>query len=164
MSNVQSQMMLPEFDREMARTRRILVAATTESLEWSPGEGLHTIGWNANHIADIVGWTNSIIEESEFDMAPPGEEPFATSSFETVDEIVAAFDKSVAEARDSIESVTDEQLTEMWSLKAGGETLFTIPKGECVRTWVLNHTVHHRGILSVYLRMQGIEHTPPYDA
>lgn len=158
-----AELFLPELDREMARTRKVLEKAPADKLDWRPGEGMHTIGWNANHIADLVGWTREIIAKDEFDMAPlegPKPEPLALTDPR---EIVAAFDKHVNDARLAIQEATDAVFAEPWSLKSGGQTLFTIGKGECVRTWVLNHTVHHRAILSVYLRMVGVELTPVYD-
>ncbi|TWU07458.1 DinB family protein [Stieleria varia] len=158
-----SHLMLPEFDREMPRTRKVLAALTPESLSWQADEKLRSIGWNANHIADLIGWTPQIIANDEFDMAPlEGPKP-EVPSLEDPAEILNAFDTAVTQARAAIEAATDEQLAEDWSLKSGGQTLFTISKGECLRTWVLNHTVHHRAILSVYLRMNGIELTPVYD-
>lgn len=158
-----AEIMLPEFDREMARTRRTLAAVPADHMEWQPHEGLHTIGWNANHIVDLVGWTPLIIGASEFDMAPvEGPAPVPLSISEPA-LLLAEFDKNVAAARAALETVSDATLAEPWSLKAGGQALFTISKGECVRTWVLNHSVHHRAILSVSLRMAGVAATPPYD-
>ena len=158
-----AELMLPEFDREMARTRAVLEKVDADQLEWTAAEGLHTISWNVNHLVEIVGWTPLIITQSDFDMdpvdGPKPETPTRTDS----DEILSAFDTNVTEARQALSSTTDETMAEPWSLKSGGQVLFTISKGECLRTWVLNHVVHHRGILSVYLRMAGIELTPVYD-
>lgn len=163
MSNSLSEIMLPEFDREMPRTRKVLVALTPESLSWKASEELQTVGWNANHIVSIVSWTPSIIADDEFDMAPVDGPAPETPSYDEPVEILKAFDAAVVDARAALAAATDEILAEPSSLKSGGETLFTIPKGDCLRTWVLNHTVHHRAILSVYIRMQGIELTPVYD-
>ncbi|MBL8850943.1 MAG: DinB family protein, partial [Planctomycetaceae bacterium] len=158
-----AEIMLPEFDREMARTRRTLAAVPAGQMEFKPHESLHTISWNANHIVDLVGWTPLIIGASEFDMAPvEGPKPQSLSIADPA-LLLAEFDKNVATARAALEAVSDATLAESWSLKAGGQVLFTISKGECVRTWVLNHAVHHRAILSVYLRMAGVTVTPPYD-
>lgn len=158
-----AEIMLPEFDREMARTRKTLAALPADRMEWQAQEAVHTIGWTANHLVDLIGWTPSIIGASEFDVAPvdgPAPKPLSISDPAL---LLAEFDKNVAAARESLVGVSDETLAEPWSLKAGGQALFTISKGECVRTWVLNHAVHHRAILSVYLRMAGVAVTPPYD-
>lgn len=158
-----AQIMLPEFDVEMDKTRRVLEAIPVDKIDWQPNEGLHTIGWNANHIADAVGWTKLIVEQSEFDIAPidgPKEQVPAESD---PAKILATFDANLAAARPALAGCPDEVMAQPWSLKAGGEVLFTVTKGECLRTWVLNHCVHHRAILSVYLRMCGVELTPVYD-
>ena len=158
-----AEIMLPEFDREMARTRKVLEAIPADKMDWSPGADLHTIGWNANHLADLVSWTNNVIEESEFDMAPPDACKPEASSLENPADILALFDKAVNKAREAIIGTPDSVMAEQWSLKMGGQVLFTILKGDCIRTWVLNHAVHHRAILSVYLRMAGVELVSVYD-
>ncbi len=159
-----AKLILPEIDDEMARTRAILAAVPKEQLEWLPAEGLHTIGWNANHLAEIVGWTQPILLEDEFDVAPVGGKPYETPSIDEPAEILAAFDANLKAARNSIESASDELMAQEWSMKMGGQALFTMSKVDCIRKWVLNHSVHHRGILSVYLRMRGVEVTPAYDS
>lgn len=159
-----AEIMLPEFDREMARTRRTLAAVPADRMLWKAHESLHTIGWNANHLADLIGWTPVITTADEFDVAPvEGPQPVPLSLDDPA-ALLAEFDKNVVAARAAIAAVSDETLAEPWLLKSGGQVLFTISKGECLRTWVLNHTVHHRAILSVCLRMAGVAVTPPYDA
>ena len=155
--------LLPEFDDEMARTRKVLAAVPADSLDWQPAESLHIIGWNANHLAEIPSWTRDIVTRSEFDVSPPGEEPYRTPAVADPAAILEAFDRHVEDARKAIAEASDETFGETWTMKANGETLFTMPKGACVRTWVLNHSVHHRGILSVYLRMSGVESLYVYD-
>lgn len=156
--------MIPEFDAEMARTRRVLVSIPPDKMDWRADDGLQTISWNANHLVNIVAWTPMIIAQAEFDMAPPdgpAEQPPIESD---PVELLKQFDANVTSARESLSNCSDAVMAEMWSLKSGGQALFTIPKSECLRTWVLNHSVHHRGILSVYLRMCGVDLTPVYDA
>ncbi len=154
---------LPEFDRENVRTRRILAALPANLYDWQPHEKLHTLGWNANHIVDIFAWIPSIINESEFDMNPVDGPAMEISNLADPSELLARFDSFVADARPMLESVSDETLAEPWSLKSAGQVYFTISKEECVRTWVLNHVVHHRAILSVGMRMAGVELVPAYD-
>lgn len=158
-----AEIMLPEFDREMARTRKTLAAVPADRMEWKAHESLHTIGWNANHLVDLIGWTPAITGADEFDVAPVDGPALKPLSIENPTELLAEFDKNVAAAREAIAAVSDATLAESWSLKSGGQVLFTICKGDCVRTWVLNHAVHHRAILSVLLRMSGVAVTPPYD-
>jgi uncharacterized damage-inducible protein DinB len=163
MQRTLAQLLLPEFDREMPRTRKVLAALTPESLSWQADEKLRSIGWNASHIADLIGWTPLIVTEDEFDVAPIGGPKYETPSLDDPTAILRAFDVAATDARAAIEGATDEELAKDWSLKAGGQIIFTVSKGECLRTWVFNHAVHHRGILSVYLRMFGIDLTPVYD-
>lgn len=158
-----AELMIPEFDVEMARTRKVLEEIPAEKMDWQAADGLHTISWNANHLINIVGWTPMIIAKPDFDLAPLDGPPEQVSEEADPAELLKQFDANVTAARQALANCSDAVMAEMWSLKSGGHTLFTISKGECLRTWVLNHTVHHRGILSVYLRMCGIEFTPVYD-
>lgn len=120
-----------------------------DKLEWKANERLHTVGWNANHLAEIVGWTKFIIDEDVFNVAPTDGPAYQTPSLDDPAEILQAFDNNVLSAREAIARTSDETMDEMWTMKAGEQTLMTLSKGECLRTWVLNHSVHHRGILSV---------------
>lgn len=158
-----AEMILPELDEEMARTRKVLAVIPQQHLDWRPAEPMHTIGWNANHLAEIVGWTPMILQQDEFDMAPVDGPQYATPSIDDPEEILVKFDAGLVAARTAIAAATDQLLAKDWSMKMGGQTLFTMTKGACIRTWVLNHTVHHRGILSIYLRMCGVAFTPVYD-
>lgn len=158
-----AKLLLPELEVEAARTRRVLAAVPADKLDWSPGHELHTIGWNANHLADILDWVGVIVNQSEFDIAPPDGPPHETPSLATPAEILASYDSNLVAAKNAIGGASDEILAEPWTMRMRGQELFTISKGECLRTWVLNHTVHHRAILSVYLRMAGVELTPVYD-
>lgn len=158
-----SDVILQEFDGETSRTRNVLSAVPADKMEWSPGHGLHTIGWNLNHLADIISWTPIILNQHEFDMCPVGEEPFKNPEVTDPAVILAKYDVDVRAAKEVIAATTDATFDELWTMLAGGEVLFSMSKGLCLRTWVLNHSVHHRAILSVYLRMAGIQLTPPYD-
>ncbi len=118
-------------------------------MSFKPADKLHTVGWNANHLLDIVGWTVPILEKSEFELAPVDGPPVMPSSLSDPDELVRRYAAAVSVARPALAAATDERMAEPWSLKMKGEVLLTLPKGECLRTWVINHTVHHRAILSV---------------
>ena len=155
--------MLPEFDDEMARTRKVLALVPQEKMDWQAGPELRSIGWNANHLADMVTWSKGIIEESEFDFAPVDGPPHQTPAEGNPATVLANFDTAVAEARKLLADASDETLAENWELKMGGQTLQSLTKGACIRKWILNHTIHHRAILSVYLRMCGVEVTPVYN-
>src|SRR5947199_8939332 len=90
---------LPEFDREMANTRKVLERVPEDKLDWQAHPKSHTIGWNANHLADLPGWTTMTLRANSLDMAPPGGAPFRSPSLTTRREILDLFDHNVAEAR-----------------------------------------------------------------
>ena len=154
---------LAEFDREMSRCRRILASIPEDKMTWKAHDDMHDICWNANHIVDLIGWTPLILSEAEFDMAPVDGPAYETSSESNPSKLLELFDQNVTAARSALGAVSSSTLQEPWALKQAGQTLFTINKGECVRTWVMNHMIHHRAILSVCLRLAGVAVTPAYD-
>ena len=149
------QSMVPEFDREMAGTRKVMEGIPDDKLDWKIHEKSNTMGWGACHLADIPSWVEMTIEHDSFDVAPSGE-PYQTPTFETTAEILASFDKNVARARALLENVEDEAIYQPWSLLRSGEVLMTMPRIAVLRTWVLNHTIHHRAHLCVYLRVNDL--------
>ncbi|TVQ29920.1 MAG: DinB family protein [Phycisphaeraceae bacterium] len=151
-----SQAILPEFEREVVRTRAVLERIPDDKHDWRPHPQSNTIGWQANHLADILEWVENILTEPSFDVAPKDGEPFKTSEYATTREILAAFDRNVVTARKALEAATDEVVAQPWSLLAGGEPLMTMPRETVVRDFALNHTVHHRAVLSLCFRMAGI--------
>ncbi len=148
--------MIPELAAEAVMTRRLLARLPAEKLNWQPNAELHTIGWNASHLVEILGWVPGIVGASEFDIAPPDGAATVTTEATDVAQLLAKFDEYLAAALASLQGVSDEVMAEPWSLKAGGHTIFTMLKGDCLRKWVFTHTAHHRGILSAYLRMAGV--------
>jgi uncharacterized damage-inducible protein DinB len=148
---------LPEFDREMANTRKVLERVPEQKLDWQADPNSHTIGWNANHLAEILGWVEGILTMPSWDFAPVGGEPYQSPKLVSRQEILDLFDRNVAAARKAIAAVKDEQLTQPWSLLAAGRPVFTMPRGRVVRRFVLNHLIHHRAILCVYLRLNDIQ-------
>lgn len=148
--------LLPEFDQEMKVTRACLARVPTEKMSWKPHERSMTMGHLAAHIADMVTWTKSIIEDAEFDIAPPDEEPYKMRKASATDELLSVFDEAVAQARALIAGATDEQLLTTWTFKYGGEEVLTLPRIACLRTFVFNHVIHHRGQLSLHLRLNDI--------
>lgn len=157
-----SELMLPELAGEMAATRKLLGRVPDAKLDWSPGDGLHTIGWNASHLVEIVGWVPGILRDPEWDIAPAGGAPAQPEAKSDVAGLLELFDANVAAALAALDGVPDGVMAEPWSLKAGGHVLFTMPKGACLRKWVFSHTAHHRGILSTYLRLAGVPHDSVY--
>ncbi|MEO8050590.1 MAG: DinB family protein [Acidobacteriota bacterium] len=144
--------LLPEFDHEMATARKVIERVPVEKFGYKPHEKSMTMGQLASHIAEMPTWATTGITTDSLDLAG-GYKPFepATSA-----ELLREFDKNVAAARGAIGGVSDETLMESWSLKKGEITLMTMPKMAVLRTFVLNHIIHHRGQLSVYLRLNNI--------
>lgn len=142
------QALLQEFDNESATTRRVLERVPSDKLGWKPHPKSMSLGELALHAAGspgvIIGWAAQT--ETTFS----GEKlPTPTST----DEILATHDQSVKKVKETLPAIGDQGLTEMWTAKAGGQTLMTMPKVALVRAIVMNHLVHHRGQLSVYLRL-----------
>jgi uncharacterized damage-inducible protein DinB len=148
--------MLPEFDQEMAGTRKSLERIPDDKLQWKAHPKSNTIGWVAAHLAEIPGWVQGILEQDTWDINPVGGEPYRTPKAVSGQQLLDIFDNNVAAARKSLEAATDEALMKPWSLVSGGQTLFTMPRIAVLRGFVLNHTIHHRAHLCVYLRLNDI--------
>src|SRR5262249_619115 len=129
-----SQTLLPEFDREMANTRKVLERIPADKLDWKAHEKSNTIGWGGAHLADIPGWTAMTLTKDSLDIAPPGGESYQTPKAESVKAILDQFDKNVAAARAALVAARDEDFFKPWSLLRGGATLFTMPRMAVLRT------------------------------
>jgi len=151
-----AEMFLPEYDLEMANTRKALERIPDDKLGWKAHPKSNTIGWVGSHLAEIPGWVSGTLMMNDWDIAPVGGDPYRTPTLKSRQEILSLFDKNVAEGRAAIAACSDEAFMQQWSLKAGGQALFTMPRVGVIRTFVLNHTIHHRGILCVYLRLNDI--------
>jgi uncharacterized damage-inducible protein DinB len=151
-----TEMILPEFDHEMAITRRVLERVPDDLLDWRPHPRSNTIGWNANHIADNPGWTRTILTKPDFDQNPVDGEPHDVPKLTSCKAIVELFDNNVADARQAIEAFDDSAMNEPWSLLDAGKTLFTSTRAEALRGFIFSHMIHHRGILTVYFRLNDI--------
>lgn len=142
-----AEQLLPEFDQEMATTRRLLERVPSDKATWKPHEKSFPLGHLAQLVSWMPGWVTRTLREPHIDLkAGSG---YTTEKTET---LLAGFDKNVREAREAIAESSDEHLATMWSLKAGEKVLFTLPRGPAVRQH-LNHLYHHRGQLTVYLRL-----------
>jgi uncharacterized damage-inducible protein DinB len=148
--------LLPEFDHEMANTRKTLERIPEDKLGWKPHEKSMTFGRLAGHLAELPGWAVSALDTDQFDMAPPGQPPVQPANAASAREVLEMFDKNVANARKAIAAYPDEHFVQSWSLLAGGKTLMTMPRIAVIRTWVLSHNIHHRAQLGVYLRLNDI--------
>lgn len=151
-----SESILPEFDNELATTRKCLARVPDDSMGWKPHEKSMSMGALVTHLANLITWARITIGEDSFDVAPVDGPKFESPKVGTVAETLATFDKNAAEARSAIAAASDDQLMQSWSLKAAGNPIFTLPKAAVLRTFVLSHMIHHRGQLSVYLRLNDI--------
>jgi uncharacterized damage-inducible protein DinB len=151
-----SDAILPEFDCEMANTRKVLERVPEDKLDWKPHPKSHSIGWNANHLAEIPGWVEGTVTRPSWDISPAEGEPYRSPTLTTRREILELFDRNVAAARKAIAAAKDEEMGQSWSLLRAGEPLFTMPRAAAIRGFVLNHTIHHRAILCVYYRLNDI--------
>ena len=147
---------LPEFDGEVANTRKVLERVPENKLDWQAHPKSHTIGWNANHLAEIPGWVEGWLTAPSWDFAPIGGEPYQSPKRTSRQAILDLFDRNVAAARKAIEVVKDDQMAQSWSLLKAGTPLLTMPRATVIRSLVLNHLIHHRAILCVYLRLNNI--------
>ena len=148
--------LLPEFDQEMAKTRSILELVPIDRKDWKPHPKSYSVEQLALHLANLPSWTGMTLNVDEFDMNPPGEDPPPPRTLTTTDALLAEFDNNVAEARETISSTTDETMFSNWTLLNGGEKMFTAPKVGVLRNFVMNHMIHHRAQLGVFLRLNDI--------
>ena len=147
---------LPEFDQEMAATRKTLERVPDDKLDWKAHPKSNSIGWLAGHLAEIPGWVEGTLTQDSWDFSPPGAPPYRTPVAASREEALEIFDKNVAAARRAIEATNDEAFMKPWSLLYQGNTIFTMPRIAVIRSFILNHIIHHRAIMTVYLRLNDI--------
>lgn len=146
--------LMPEFEYEMANTRKLLEVIPMDKADWKPHEKSFSLGRLTTHVAEIPGWLTMTLNTEGLDFSKGDYKPFATTSSE---ELLAFFDKNVAEAKASLEKATDEDFMQNWTMRNGDQVYFTMSKIAVVRTWALNHLYHHRAQLTVYLRLLDVK-------
>src|SRR5215510_8506435 len=145
-----TQQLLGELDREAARTKRVLEQVPAGREDWKPHDKSMALGRLAGMIATMPMWVTFIVKQDELDLTPPGGGEWKLPSQK---ELTAAHDKSVAVARTALKDVNDSTLlTTNWKLRAGGQVVSDVPRHIALRD-MLNHLAHHRGQLTVYLRL-----------
>lgn len=144
--------LLAEFDHEMGTTRRLLDRIPDEKFGWKPHDKSMSLGGLATHLSNLPNWGTTILNDSSYDLAsgPPN----LTQAVSRAD-VLSHFDAAAARTRAALEK-TDAELAAQWKLKRGDQELFSLPRAVAFRTFVLYHVVHHRGQLSVYLRLNDI--------
>ena len=144
----------PEFDQEMATTRRVLERVPDDKLAWKPHAKSFSMGDLASHIANSIKWSDATMNQTEFDLATVTPEEMNQAAKNRA-ELLAWFDANVAAARPTL-AKSDADYFVPWTLKQGDMVYFTLPRYNCMRSFVLNHIVHHRAQLGVYLRLNSI--------
>jgi uncharacterized damage-inducible protein DinB len=144
-------MLLPEFDHEMANTRKALERVPDGQLQFRPHEKSWTLRELAGHVAQVPGWLTVTLRTPELDIS----QPFPQPKLDTKADVLAAFDAALAEARPALAGASNEDLMATWTMKMGEEVVFSMPKVAVIRSFVMNHMIHHRGQLTVYLRLSG---------
>jgi uncharacterized damage-inducible protein DinB len=144
--------LLPEFDHEMAVTRKVLERVPDGQFDWKPHQKSMSLGQLAQHLATIPTWGKVAMSQDSFDMANDqraGQLPSRA-------EVLALFDRNVGDARAALVGRGDGEMLAPWALKRGAHTIFSMPKASVWRSFVMNHLIHHRAQLGVYLRMHDI--------
>jgi uncharacterized damage-inducible protein DinB len=147
-----SKAILPEFDQEMGNTRKSLERVPEDKFSFKPHTKSMTLGALATHLATINHWAEAIFGQESFDVSTaPRQDELKSRA-----EVLAAFDKNTATARKAIADSTDAHFMKSWTLKAGDHTVLTLPRVAVVRSFLLNHNIHHRAQLGVYLRLNDV--------
>ena len=146
--------LLPEFDREMGQTRKVLDRVPDGQFDWRPHPTSFTLGRLAEHLTEMPLWATTTMAQGGIDVLTP--RPAEYQSPTNRAEVMAMFDANLRTARANVAGRSDGEFDAPWTLKAGGKDVFTMPKGSVMRSFVLNHMVHHRGQMTVYLRMLGV--------
>ncbi len=151
-----AQSLLPEFDLEMANTRKALERVPEGKFGWKPHPKSGSMGWLAAHLANIPSWISMVIQQDSLDLAPAGAPPTPPPAPKDQKELLEGFDRNVSQSRKVLSAATDEQLMKPWSLLKTGEIIMTLPKVAVLRSFIMNHIIHHRAQLGVYLRLNDI--------
>lgn len=141
--------LLPEFDHEVSLTRKLLERLPDDRLAWKPHARSMSLGGLATHLSNLLWWGEMTLAQSEFDTAGIGTRPEATSR----SQILEMFDRNASKTRALLSGMSDAELMAPWALKRDDQTIFSMPKAAVWRSFVLSHLVHHRGQMSVYLRL-----------
>ena len=147
------EILVAEFAQETSLTRKMLEKVSLENPEWRPHEKSMTIQRLSSHIAEIPLWAERILETDEFDFAMAKFERFLAGN---TPDLLRKFQETSSTAASLLKEVTDESLTGTWTLKRNGQILYSMPRIAMLRNYVFSHTAHHRGQLSVYLRLNNI--------
>uniref|UniRef100_A0A7V5CUJ1 Damage-inducible protein DinB n=1 Tax=Acidobacterium capsulatum TaxID=33075 RepID=A0A7V5CUJ1_9BACT len=148
---------LPEFDHEFANTRRMLELVPNDHLSWKPHEKSMDLGRLAWHVADFPSWCNDLMSKPGLSMtAEDGAEYAEERTGKKREDVLARFDKDLPEAREALAATSDEEMARNWKMEWMGQTVIDMPRIAVYRSMVMNHMMHHRAQLGVYLRLLNI--------
>ena len=146
--------LLAEFDHEMRTTRRLLERVPEEALAWKPHEKSMSLAQLSLHLANLSSWAQTIMGADSFDLASLA--PDTRPTMPTREWLLNDFDTKTAAARKTFAEAADPAFLARWTLKKDGHEMFSLPRISAIRSFVMNHIIHHRGQLSVYLRLQNV--------
>jgi uncharacterized damage-inducible protein DinB len=156
MSTNISQSMLPEFDMEFANTRKTIERVPEGNPDFRPHPKSMTMTRLAGHLVEIPMWAMMTLAQDELDMNPSGGTPYAPYLMGSREGALEKFDEDVKKARALLTATSDEAMMGTWTLKNAGQTVMALPRVAVMRSFVMNHMVHHRAQLGVYLRMNDV--------
>ena len=142
--------LLAELKKEGNSTKKILERVPEQSFSWKPHEKSMSLGRLATHVAEIPHWTSDILSGDELDFAS---QPFVRHLASSNDELLKIFQENLDKAINALQNASDEMLKEKWILRRGDTVFFELPKIAAIRSFGYSHLIHHRGQLSVYLRL-----------
>lgn len=145
-----NEILLPEFEHEMNITRKVLNELSDNIFSYQPHEKSWTTQSLANHIAEIPSWVNGTLDFEELDFATSDYKPH---NYGTKKEVIDLFEKNVDKAKQSLMNTNNEKMLGDWTLRNGEKIFFTMPRAAVLRSMVMNHMIHHRAQLGIYLRM-----------
>jgi uncharacterized damage-inducible protein DinB len=151
-----SETLLPEYDEEMANTRKMLERVPEGKWTWKPHEKSMPLGRLAGHLAELPTWAVHTISLDSLDLTPPGGSQLQAFEANSRQALLETFDKHASEARQAIAGASDEHLRQVWSLYYHGKTVMSMPRAAVLRSAVMNHMIHHRAQLGVYLRLNNV--------
>lgn len=145
--------MIKEVEHEGAQTKKMLARIPIDQLYWKPHEKSREIGALAIHVAQIPAWTSRILAATDFDMLTFKRE---TPEIKTADDLIKISETSIQKAIEDLQKASDEDMFAMWTFRRGEQVIFSLPRAVAIRNMSMNHLIHHRGQLSVYLRLLNI--------
>jgi uncharacterized damage-inducible protein DinB len=148
--------LLPEFDHEMKTTRALLERVPEDRAGWAPHEKSTTLGKLALHVANLPALGALMLRTTELDPTSETMKSVAAPAFTTTADLLAHFDRVAAAGREALSNAPDAQLLETWTFHRGERVMFKAPRAAAWRTFVMNHHIHHRGQLTVYLRLNDV--------